>query len=299
MPDDGDEPDDQLDELAAAIARHAVPQWADTAVPRLTLVRLDGPVEPVDLVYEPMVCFVAGGAKRTVAGERSWTVGRGGMFLSSLEVPVTAVFEQVPYRSAVVRLDRQVLADLLLVAGPSAAAEPPGALDSSTALMPPELVGAVLRWVRLLDSPDDIGPLAQHVEAEVLHRLLRTPLGPLLRRCALAGSRETRVRSAAALIRARYVEPLTVDDVCAAARMSPATLHRHFKAATGMSPLQFQKRLRLQEARRLLVAGAASAAQVASAVGYASATQFSRDYRRAYDAPPVQDATRLRKRLVG
>jgi transcriptional regulator GlxA family with amidase domain len=164
--------------------------------------------------------------------------------------------------------------------------------------MEPALLDAVTRWIRLLDAPADIRPLAPRVEAEILYRLLGSPLGPALRQFTLADSRGARVRAAAGLIRERYTEPLSVDAVAAVANMSVATLHRHFKTATGMSPLEYQKRLRLQQARRLLVAGGSTAVQVAQAVGYVSATQFNREYRRAYGVPPAQDAARLRGELV-
>jgi AraC-like DNA-binding protein len=368
-----------LDELAAAITRHRDSPGSGSAVPRLTVVALDEKAGPLDLVYEPMVCFIADGTKSTMAGDRGWLCGRGEMFLTSLVLPVSATFEQVPYRAAVLRLDGQVLADLLLelegdragapaavdgagaavdavgpgrgsggfggfggsggFGGPSrrgtsgrpgdpgvpgdpgtpgAAGAPgnpgapgragqparPGRSGSSDtcvgqliAPMTPDLVDAVTRWVRLLDTPDDIRPLAHRIESEILYRLLRGPLGPLLRHSAAAGSGAARVREAAAWILAHYAEPLTVDAIAAVAHMSTATLHRRFKAATGMSPLRFQKHLRLQEARRRLIAGDTPAALVAEAVGYASATQFSREYRRAYGLPPVQDAARLRGRL--
>ncbi|MGP3949068.1 AraC family transcriptional regulator N-terminal domain-containing protein [Streptomyces sp. 7N604] len=287
-----------LDQLAAAVARHSDGLWSDSAVPRLTLVALDEPVAPLDLLYEPMICFIADGAKRTIAGDQSWVTGRGDMFLNSLVLPVTAVFERVPYRSAVLRLRGRALADLLLELDGTDPRTPPGPGGQITASMTPELVDAVTRWVRLLDAPDDIRPLAARTESEILYRLLGSPLGPHLRHFALADSGAARVRQAAAWISEHYTEPLTIEEIAAVAHMSTATLHRHFKAATGMSPLRFQKHLRLQEARRRLVAGNTTAALVAEAVGYASATQFNREYRRAYGLPPAQDAARLRGRLA-
>ncbi|MEU5026871.1 AraC family transcriptional regulator [Streptomyces milbemycinicus] len=285
-----------LDELAAAIDRHGRGLGSETAVPRLLLVALDEPMDPVDVRYEPMICFIADGAKRTVVGDRSQVVPPGEMLLNTLDLPVTAVFEKVPYRSAVMRLDGAVLAELLLEldgAGPgSPSSETVG--GQVTAPMTPELVEAVTRWVRLLETPDDIRPLAARIESEILYRLLRSPLGPVLRQWSLADSAASRVRAAAAWIFGHYTEPLSIDEIAAVAHMSPATLHRHFKAATGMSPLKFQKHLRLQEARRRLVAGNTTAAQAAEAVGYISATQFNREYRRAYGLPPGQDAARLR-----
>ncbi|MEU9369870.1 AraC family transcriptional regulator [Streptomyces avermitilis] len=292
----------RLDSLAAAIARHNEGLWSDSAVPRLTLVALDELIAPVDLLYAPMICFIADGAKRTVAGDRSWVTGRGDMFLNSLVLPVTCTFEQAPYRSAVLHLDGRLLADLLLEldgTDPRPLPRPGAPGGQVTAPMTPELLDAVTRWVRLLDTPDDIRPLASRIEAEILYRLLAGPLGPILRQYTLADSGEARVRAAAAYISTHYAEPLSIATIAATAHMSPATLHRHFKAATGMSPLSFQKHLRLQEARRQLVAGDTTAALVAEAVGYASATQFNREYRRTYGLPPAQDASRLRGRLTG
>ncbi|MFD8864226.1 AraC family transcriptional regulator N-terminal domain-containing protein [Streptomyces sp. NPDC059590] len=285
-----------LDELAAAIDRHGRGLWSETPVPRLLVVAIDEPMDPIDVLYEPMICFIADGAKRTVAGDRSWVTPPGAMLLNTLDLPVTAVFEKVPYRSAVMRLDGAVLAELLLELDGSGPETPSPATVGGqiTAPMAPELIDAVTRWVRLLETPDDIRPLAARIESEILYRLLRSPLGPVLRQWSLADSAASRVRAAAAWIFAHYAEPLSIDRIAAVAHMSPATLHRHFKAATGMSPLKFQKHLRLREARRRLVAGNTTAAQAAEAVGYVSATQFNREYRSVYGLPPGQDAARLR-----
>lgn len=286
------------DQLAAAIARHSRGVWSESAVPHLTLVALDELIVPFDLLYQPMVCFTIDGAKRIIAGDRSWVTGHGEMLLNSLVLPVTARFERVPYRSVVLRLDGQTLADLLMELDGTAARPPAGPGGQVAAPMTPELVDAVTRWVQLLDTPADIRVLAGRIESEILYRLLGGPLGPSLRQYALADSSAARVRAAAAWICEHYAEPLSVATIAEVAHMSAATLHRHFKAATGMSPLRFQKQLRLQEARRQLVAGDTTAALVAESVGYASATQFNREYRRAYGLPPARDAARLRGRLA-
>lgn len=158
--------------------------------------------------------------------------------------------------------------------------------------MSAELIDAVIRLVRLLDAPNDIPALAPRVEGEIIYRLLTGPLGPALRQAADTPS--TRIRGVIAWLGDRITEPVNIDQIAAEAGMSPATLHRHFTAATGMSPLRYQKHLRLLSARRQLLAGDVTAAQVAHTVGYTSATQFSREYRAFYGLPPVRDITRLR-----
>ncbi|MFE1315147.1 AraC family transcriptional regulator N-terminal domain-containing protein [Streptomyces sp. NPDC058755] len=287
-----------LDRLSSAIDRHLVGMVSATAVPRLTLVAVAEPIEPIDRLDEPMLCFVAGGTKRTTAGELSHVAHAGEMLLTTIDLPVTVELKKVPYRSAVVRLDSQALTELLVELDETGPATPSAVAGQVTAPMTPELVDAVTRYVQLLDTPDDIGPLGARIESEILYRLLRSSLGPILRQWSLADSTTARVREVARWICARYAEPLSIDEIAAMAHMSPASLHRHFKTATGMSPIQYQKHLRLQEARRRLVAGDATAAQIATAVGYASATQFNREYRSTYGLPPGQDAARLRARLT-
>jgi AraC-like DNA-binding protein len=286
-----------LDQLAAAIDRHQRGLWSETAVPRLSLVAVDEFLDPADVLYEPMICFIADGAKRTIAGQHSWVTRGGDMLLNTLDLPVTAIFEKVPYRCAVMQLDVQPLAALLLELEEAAPGTLPDISAQVSAPMTPEIVDGVTRWIRLLDTPEDIRPLAGRIESEIFYRLMRSPLGPVLRQWSMADSASARVRAAARWICDHYTEPLSIDALSSVARMSPATLYRHFSAATGLSPLKFQKHLRLQEARRQLVVGYTTAAQAAEAVGYVSTTQFNREYRRAYGLPPGQDAARLRTRL--
>ena len=287
-----------IDDLAARIAAHGTRQGLATAFGRLSLITVDEPIPAADFLYEPMICFIAGGAKTVTIGERRWQVGPGQMFFSSLEVPASCQV-QAPYRSAILRLDVGVLTGLLLeldsTPAPAASSDPGG--QASVAMTAP-LVDAVTRLVGLLDTPEDIPALAPRTEAEVLYRLLQSPIGPRLRQFAVTDSAQARIRAAAAWIRAHHAEPLRIEQIAAIARMSPATLHRQFRAATGMGPISFQKQVRLQEARLLLVAGSATAAEVARTVGYASPTQFNREYRRVYDLPPAQDAARLRRLLT-
>ncbi|WP_330293100.1 AraC family transcriptional regulator [Streptomyces sp. NBC_00576] len=287
-----------LDRLDAAIDRHCVGLGSGTAVPRLLLVSVEEPIEPTDLLYEPMICFVASGTKRATAGELTQVANPGEMLLTTIDLPVTIELDHVPYRSAVMHIDGRALTELLVELDETGQSAPLPAGGQASAPMTPELVDAVTRWVELLDTPEDIRPLAVRIESEILYRLLRSSLGPALRQWAPADSATARVREVARWICAHYTEPLSIDAIAASAHMSPASLHRHFKAATGMSPLKYQKHLRMQEARRRLAAGDATAAQIAQAVGYVSATQFNREYRSTYGLPPGQDAALLRTRLT-
>ncbi|AXG78316.1 AraC family transcriptional regulator [Streptomyces paludis] len=293
---------DQLDRLGAAVDRHRLGLSTDTAIPRLTVISVEEPIEPDDQLYEPMICFISDGAKRTTSGDLRSAAGTGEMLLNTIDLPVAVELAKVPYRAAVMRLDGQTVTDLLIEldirpdgTGPATASAVAGL---TAAPMTPELLDAVTRWVELLDTPEDIPALAPRIESEILYRLLRSALGPSLRQWSPGDSATNRVRQVARWICERYTEPLSIDAIAAVAHMSPASLHRHFKATTGMSPLRYQKHLRLQAARRRLLAGDATAAQVAQAVGYVSATQFNREYRSAYGLPPGQDAARLRARLT-
>ena len=157
----------------------------------------------------------------------------------------------------------------------------------------PDLIDAACRLVRLLNRPETIGTLAPLIEREIAYRLLNGPHGPMLRHVATAGSHLNQVSRAIAAIRRRFDAPIRIEEVAAQAGMSPSSLHAHFKAITRMTPLEYQKQLRLQEARRLMLAGGATAGAASFAVGYESPSQFSREYRRLFGAPPRQDIERL------
>ncbi len=292
-------------ELERALARHARGRGMPTAVPRQYLTREDGSPESVDLAYRPMLCFVVRGAKRAVAGTRRSRVESGQMFASLLEVPVVADYES-PFLSVTLDIDDGLLAAIVAEIGDAVGPAPvPGSADLAmtraappvegfvTAVMDPRLIDAVVRWVRLLDEPEHIAMLAPRAEQEILYRALRSPLGAALRRAVASGPLAD-IRRAAAMLSDRAADPLSVPDLARLSGMSEATFYRHFRAATGSSPVRFQKTVRLQAARRLLAAGSHTASAAATAVGYVSAAQFGRDYRRQYGVPPAQDADRLR-----
>ncbi|MBU2667815.1 AraC family transcriptional regulator [Actinoplanes bogorensis] len=276
---------ERLDELTGLIERHGRPGAFRTPVPRLTLVRQDGPADRVDLHYSTMMCLVA-------QGQKSFTdtfVGAGEVFLSILDTYVLADMS-AGYRAAVLEIETSLLLDIL-TADPL---PPPSGVPRAFAKAGADaaLVDAVTRWVRLLDEPDTAAALAPLVEREVLIRLLTGPLGATLR----AGVRSrpvVEVRAAVTFIVEHLTEPFTVGDVARAAHVSEATLFRLFKATLGVTPVQYRQAHRLQRARSLLAAGAHTAESAALAVGYRSASQFGHDYRARYGRTPGRDREHL------
>ncbi|SDP94383.1 AraC-type DNA-binding protein [Rhodoferax sp. OV413] len=287
---------ESLKELCALIAQHCHERRTATAIPGVGLVRSDTPTLPMGVVYQPMLYIVAQGAKRTLLGDSIVEYAAGQYLVVSVDLPITGSVIQAspeaPYLALSLELDPAVLADMLLTLPGAAKDAPlPGLAVSPVT---PDLLDAAVRLLRLLDRPADIPMLAPLAEREILYRLLTGAQAPMLRQIALAHSRMAQVGQAIGWIRSHFAEPLRIDAVAQRANMSASTFHRHFKAVTAMSPLQYQKQIRLQEARRLLLAGQADAASIGFTVGYESPSQFSREYARMYGQPPLRDAVRLR-----
>ena len=287
---------DSLKELCALIAQHCDGRRTSTAIPRVGLVRSDTPTLPMGVVYQPMLYIVAQGAKQALLGDNIVEYAAGQYLVVSVDLPITGSVIQAspeaPYLALSLELAPAVLADMLLsLPGTAQDAPLPGLAVSPVT---PDLLDAAVRLLRLLGRPADIPMLAPLAEREILYRLLTGAQAPMLRQIALAHSRMAQVGQAIGWIRSHFAEPLRIDDVAQRANMSASTFHRHFKAVTAMSPLQYQKQIRLQEARRLLLAGQADAASIGFTVGYESPSQFSREYARMYGQPPLRDAVRLR-----
>ena len=285
-----------LAEIGSLIARHAA-YGSVAALPGLRLRKTDRPTEPVTGFYQPAFSLVAQGAKQTMLGGRSLRYRAGQYLVISIDVPifscVTQASPQQPYLACSLMLRPAAIATLLLETADH------GRDTASTAGLavseaPPELLDPMLRLLRLLERPDDLPVLGPLLEREILWRLLRGEQGTLLRQIGLADSRLSQIARAVQWIRRHYAEALRVEQLAAVAGMSPSSFHRHFRAVTAMSPLQYQKQIRLQEARARLLASAHNAADVGYAVGYDSPSQFSREYRRLFGAPPGRDMARLR-----
>lgn len=283
---------DPLIEIRALLDRHAREGSWDTQVPGLMLYRAAAPTEPMPIVYQPLLCLVVAGAKHTALGDRLFRYDAGKFLTVSVDLPVSGQVVEGPYAALSVALDPAKIAGLILEAPAPASVAASAGLQVNEA--GPELIDAILRLVRLLDRPTDIPVLAPMLEREVLWRLLQGPSGPMVQQIGLAESRLSQVNRAIQWLQANFAAPMQVEDLARLAGMSAASFHRHFKAVTAMSPLQYQKQLRLQAARTLLLSQPGDVAGAGFSVGYDSASQFSREYARLFGAPPGRDAARLR-----
>lgn len=293
---------ERITELAEVIGRHVRGTGiCTTAMPRLSLIRADQPSTPTPAVYEASLCLIAQGSKRVSLGEHSVVYDASHYLLVSVDLPLVGdiidASPERPYLCCKIDLDPGMLADLIAQEGgtmPRTDLPVLGVYPSD-----PDLIDAACRLARLLDRPETIGVLGPLIEREILYRLLTGPHGPMLRHVATAGSHLNQVSRAIAAIRRRFDGQIRIDEVAAEAGMSPSSLHAHFKAITRMTPLEYQKQLRLQEARRLMLIGGATAGTAGFAVGYESPSQFSREYRRLFGAPPRQDIERLQAASAG
>lgn len=291
---------DTLREIATLIGRRVGPapnaRWRDERL-GLMVSTVRYLADPTHDVWQPVFALVVQGEKQLVLNDHVFTCGGGTFIVSSVDLPVSfrvsAATPEEPYVALVLPLRPASVASLLLdVADGASAPTEPLALGVSRAS--PELLEAVARLVRLLDHPRDLPVLGPLAEREILWRLLCSEQGARLRQVGLADGRLSQIGRAMRRMRERLHETLPVEELARASAMSVTSFHRHFRAVASMSPLQYQKQLRLQEARTRLLAGADDVTAVGHAVGYDSASQFSREYKRAFGAPPGQDARRIR-----
>jgi AraC-like DNA-binding protein len=291
----------ELAKLASLVERRAAADGVfGTAVPALMLSRFSAPSDLVALVYEPCLCVVAQGTKEVLLAGEAYRLDPAQLLLVSVDLPVEARVVQAsaasPYLAARITLDPAVIGELL---ADGATAPPPGPPERAIAVTAaePSLLDAVGRLVALADSPTDARPLSPLVLREITYRLLTGPQGARLCQIVAAGGPAQRVARAIRWLRDHFAESLRIESLARRVRMSPSAFHLHFKAVTGLSPLQYQKRLRLQEARRLMLGDGLDAAEAAFRVGYESPSQFSREYRRLFGAPPRQDVAGIKSEV--
>lgn len=288
---------DLLDEIRGLIAVHARPDMR-TPIAGLLLSKVET-AAPDHSLTEPLLVVMAQGGKRLLLGDQAFEYRAGQCLVVSADLPVTGHFlgasPQAPSLAMGLVLRPTAIAPLLLEAPIGRWSRgTPGSPAIATGDAGADLLDAVARTLRLLDRPTDAPVLAPLIEREILWRLLTGPHGGMIRQIGLADSGLSHVSRAIRWIRDNYAEPVTISELARLAGMSPSAFHRHFRDVTTMSPLQFQKRIRLQEARTLLISRAGDVAGVGHLVGYDSPTQFNREYRRLFGAPPGQDAARLR-----
>ena len=290
--------DDLLTELRDLVARHARSDLR-TPVPGLLVSRVETSAHEYSLT-EPLLVVMAQGAKRLMLGDRTYSYRAGQCLVVSADLPVTGNFVGAsrarPALGVGLELRPSAIAPLLLDAPARWSRTGPPTIATGDADV--DLLDAVVRMVRLLARPADVPVLAPLVEREILWRLLTGPHGDTVRQIGLADSGLSHVSRAIRWIRDHYAAPLRSADLARLAGRSTSAFHRHFREVTTMSPLQFQKRIRLQEARSLLIARPGDVAAVGHRVGYDSPSQFNREYRRLFGAPPGQDAARLRAEVV-
>lgn len=284
-----------LAEMRQRVMRHAMSPCAETAIPRLMLNVMSAPLRRAAPLRTPVSCLILQGAKRVTIGGDSLKCDSDSHFIASFDRPaegqVVAASPDRPYVAVGLALDRVVLAELIANI-PERSRERPVASEATAGFATGPATDALREaWaglIALLDRPDDVAALAPAREREVLYCLLRGPLGEHLRLLVKEDVRLTRIRKAIDWLRQRYDEPTSSAALAGIAGMSIASFHRHFRAATGMSPLQYRRSLRLRAARQMLASGM-PASEAAFSVGYGSASQFSREYHRFFGIVPSRD----------
>lgn len=284
------------------MAAKAENRRTETGIPRVAMVQGAIPEHQLAAVYDPMLNLILQGSKSMTVGDRTLRYDPATYFVMSIELPAVGQVHPAatgePYLAVSLTLDPGVVANLLADL-PATAGGQEKDCGFSVAAVTLELMDAWVRMLRLMQRPADIAALAPVYEREILYRVLQGPHGGMLREIAAPDSAMARVSLAIQWIRRDFNEPLRVEALAQKAAMSVSAFHRHFKAVTNFSPLQYQKRVRLLHARTLLVANAHSVTSAALDVGYESATQFSRDYARVFGLPPARDAARIMANVRG
>jgi AraC-like DNA-binding protein len=292
-------------EVALEALRKSIARWTtddgplETVIPGLLLARWEAPTQPISYMYEPSVCLIAQGAKRVLLGDDTYVYDAHHFLVTSADLPtvvqIIRASREKPYLGLLLKLDQREISQLMADSN----LPPPRAQESSRGMAIGEvtvpLLTAFQRLIHLLDQPKDIPILAPIIQREISYRLLVGDQGGRLRQMVSARSPSHQIAQAIAWLKSHYTLPLRIDDLAARVHMSTSAFHHHFRRLTAMSPLQYQKWLRLNEARRLMLTEQFNAATAAFQVGYESPSQFSREYRRFFDEPPSRDITYLRQ----
>jgi AraC-like DNA-binding protein len=281
--------------MASIIARYATAdtEYA-TRIDGLYFNRRSSPTQPVHTAQWPCFALVIQGAKSVTLGEEVYRYGVGDYLVVSLDLPVasrvTEASREAPHLGLGMAIDPDRLKEAMGRIDLSRSAQATDAMRGvAVNKAPPELIDASLRLLRLLDRPDDIPVMAPLIGQEILYRLLTGPCGPRLMQIATTETPGNTIARAVAWLRENFMQPLRIEELAGRVGMSASSLHRHFKAITAMTPMQYQKQLRLHEARRLMLVERMDVGTAGYAVGYQSPSQFSREYSRLYGTSPLRD----------
>ncbi|MBX4901507.1 AraC family transcriptional regulator [Rhizobium bangladeshense] len=272
----------------------------ETEVPRLHILRSVTPTEAIPILHKPAVCFVAQGRKQTTLADHSYLYEPSKFLIVSVDLPISGQILEAspdkPYLCLRLDLEPAAIADVISAAVPGGLRNEEPQRGIAVSDVPTQLLDAVVRFAELLESgrESDRAVLAPLAEREILYRLLLGEQGDRLRQIAMAESKLSQINKAISIIKKNFDKALKIEEIAAQVNMSVSSLHQHFKTVTAMSPLQYQKQIRLQEARWLMIAQALDAATAGFNVGYESPSQFSREYARMFGLPPKKDIEKMK-----
>lgn len=291
----------QLQELNSLIARFAAEGDTETAISSIRLHRRTSAGMPLHSSYRPGFAIVGQGAKSLIVGNETYRYGGGDYVLSAVDIPVvsqvTEASAAVPYLCVSMAIDTMKISSLLNRVQIRHSETLPQVRGIAVSPVTPELLDATVRLLRLLDRPEDIAVLAPLIEEELLFRLLSGPDGVRLSNIVIAESQTHKIGKAVEWLREHYARPLRIEHLAEQVNMSVSSLHHHFKSFMAMTPVQYQKQLRLQEARRLMLIEKLDVGSAGHRVGYQSPSQFSREYARLYGTSPMRDIGDMRETL--
>jgi AraC-like DNA-binding protein len=292
---------DKCAELAAVVALHTDSRRDGvhpTEINLLEFMRVSDTSTIMQTVTEPVLSIGVQGKKEVLVNQKAYGYGIAQYLVVSVDLPlwgcaIEATPDQ-PYLGLKLNLDPLQLCDIIAQTNPDTGKKENSMRGWFISDAEPSLIDCAIRLTQLLDTPQDIPFLAPMIIREIYYRLLMGKQGEVVRQIATSGSMMQRIAEAIKRIKVDFTKPMSVEDLALAANMSPSSFHRHFKEVTSMSPLQYQKQLRLLKARHLMLAENADATNTAYQVGYESPSQFSREYSRMFGAPPIRDIERLR-----
>ncbi|QKQ74176.1 AraC family transcriptional regulator [Nostoc sp. TCL240-02] len=291
----------QCQELAALVTRHTDGKgngFHKTAIEQLEFQRESSASTVLQGVCEPIFAILVQGKKEALLGEETYRYSAAQYLVVSVDLPLSAFIVEAtldqPYLGFKLNLDPRQLCDIITAQTSEIEEKKNSVRGLFVSTIDASLLDCAMRLTRLLDTPQDIPILAPMIIREIYYRLLMGEQGEAVRQIATSGSNMQRIAEVIKLIKADFTKPIRVEELAGQASMSSSSFHHHFKKVTSMSPLQYQKQLRLLEARRLMLAENSDAANAAYQVGYESPSQFSREYSRMFGAPPIRDIERLR-----